>query len=196
MIDMHDQETTPAAGPPMVAPTHPLTGVLAEGGGHSVEGHYIPAAPDTWWVEDTDNETEWNETHAPAAPQGQARGDESAPETPLADQPVPDDLLIDDWIEDSDPDLELASARTVGEVRLAIGEWFSSLPDYHWFWPLVFAAKDGKVYTAEVGAVVRLATPDEVGGAVENAKERERDMAELLMDRIKALDGYAKKSGA
>ena len=79
--DMHDQETTPATGPPTAAPTQPVTGVLAEGREHPVEGRFIPAAPYTGWAEDTDDETEGDDTHTPAAPQEQARGDESAPAT-------------------------------------------------------------------------------------------------------------------
>ena len=168
MSDMHDQETTPAAGPPTAAPTHPLTGVLAERDGHPVEGHYIPAAPD----------------------------DEPAPEALLVDQSVTDDLVIDDWIEAGDPDLELASARTVGDLRRGVEDWHCQFALSQQFCPVVFAAKGGRLYTADVGLVVRPATPDEVRGAVESAKEYERDMAEfMLKDRLETLDGYLNKSG-
>ncbi len=197
MSDMHDQETTPATGPLTAAPTQPVTGVLAEGREHPVEGRFIPAAPYTGWAEDTDDETEGDDTHTPAAPQEQARGDESAPDAPVVDQSVTDDLVIDDWIEAGDPDLELASARTVGDVRRGIEDWHCRFALSQQFYPVVFAAKGGRLYTADVGMIVRPATPDEVRGAVENAKEYERDMAEfMLKDRMETLDGYLGKSGA
>lgn len=111
------------------------------------------------------------------------------PDVPPVDPPVPDDLLISDWIDPRDPDF--TPARSVGDVRCAIGEWFSSLPDSDWFCPLVFVAENGRLYTAEVGAVVRPATPAEVRNAVEHAKEWETDQAEdMLEDQLKTLDGY------
>ncbi len=114
------------------------------------------------------------------------------PDGPPVDPPVPDDLVIADWIDPRDPDF--APARTVGDVRCAIGEWLASLPDCDWFCPLVFAAKDGRLFMADVKAVVRPAMPDEVRNAVEHAKEWESDMAKFMLeDRIKTLDGYLSK---
>jgi hypothetical protein len=114
-----------------------------------------------------------------------------APAPPSADSLVQDDLVSDNWVYDCNCDH--ACARTVGNLRRGIEKWYSRVPLSAQFCPVVFLAKDGRLYTADTGVIVRPATPDEVREAVEGAKELESD---TLEDRFAELDGYLGQVGA
>lgn len=82
-------------------------------------------------------------------------------------------------------------------MRRGFEEWYDRLRLSQRFCAVFFAARDGRLYMADVGMIVRPATPDEARNAVENAKEWESDLAMFtLEDRIKTLDGYLGKLGA
>ena len=131
-----------------------------------------------------------NEETTPAAPQPPATP--PAPPSPV-EPPVPDDLAITDCIEAGDPDLDLACAGTVGDLRDGFERWYDRIALSAQFGTVVFAAQDGRLLAAEVGLLVRPAMPEEVRDAVESAKEWERYLRD---DRLKELDGYAERLGA
>lgn len=115
-----------------------------------------------------------------------------APSTPLDATPVnrqvPNDLAIQHWIDSGDTaDLALgiSSARSVGEVWNALYDWLMDVPETICECPLVFVAADNRMYAAQIIIEVRLATPDEVYEAVQNARDCKRYTAECAQeDRI------------
>jgi hypothetical protein len=102
---------------------------------------------------------------------------------------VPDDLRVVDWLETSDPDLGLEAddMETVGNVRQALHDVYLSDSDYQYWSPAVFSAADGRVYTVEIGVIVRPATQEEVRKVIEEERESTFNPAK---SRIEMLDGY------
>ena len=109
------------------------------------------------------------------------------PAAPLGHPAVPDDLRVADWISTSDPDLELDTDQTVGDVRQSYRDLYLADCESQNYPPALFAGANGQVYAAEIGVVVRPATPEEVREAVEAEKESALDAA---VSRAKRLDGY------
>lgn len=111
------------------------------------------------------------ETLAPSTP----------PDAPPVYRSVPNDLAIQHWIDSGDTaDLALgiSSARSVGEVWNALYDWLMDVPETICECPLVFVAADNRMYAAQIIIEVRLATPDEVYEAVQNARDIKRYQAE------------------
>ena len=109
---------------------------------------------------------------------------------------VPDDLLIADWIESSNLDLELedhdsllsgGEPQTVADVRQAFNEVYLAECDCEDYPLAIFVGADGRAYAAEIDVVIRPATPEEVEEAVEDAKETALSAA---TSRVEKLDGY------
>lgn len=102
-------------------------------------------------------------------------------------QAVPDDLRVADWLYASDPELEADDLKTVGDVRQAFHDVYLS-DSYSQCWsPAVFTGTDGRVYAAEIGVVVRPATPEEVREAVEEVRASTLNAAR---SRVETLDRY------
>lgn len=118
---------------------------------------------------------------------------ETEPATTPPDSTIPDGLEITGWVRTSDPDLELAFDRTVGQVKksfrdlyLANRECRECGEDYEWP-PAIFAGKDGRMYAADLDVVIRLASPDEVREAIADELEEVNNYASA---RIKTLQGF------
>ena len=92
-----------------------------------------------------------------------------------------------DWLDTSDPELEADDLKTVGDVRQAFYEVYLFGCESQAWPPAIFAAADGRVYAAEVGVVVRPATPEEVREAVEEVRASTLDTAR---GRVETLDRY------
>jgi hypothetical protein len=77
--------------------------------------------------------------------------------------------------------------QTVADVRQAFDDVYLAECDCKDWPPAVFVGADGRVYAAEIGVVVRPATPEEVREAAEAAKESALNAA---ASRVEKLDGY------
>ena len=104
------------------------------------------------------------------------------------DSTIPDDLRVVDWLDTGDPELELdaGDTETVGDVRQAFYDVYLSACESQAWPPAIFAA-DGRVYAAEIGVVVRPATPEEVREAVEEVRGSTLNAAR---SRVETLDRY------